>query len=80
MFTFKFEKDDPLEPGAVMRHVTQGKSYDVVWAGDGSAKDVRIPNDQDVKICYCLKEGLSCAWQRCYVMNSDGKTVDVITA
>lgn len=80
MFTFKFQKDGEAKVGEPLYHVIEGKYYDVVHTGNGSEKDVRIPNDCDVRLAYPLSDKRKNAWHTCYVMNSMGKTVDIITA
>lgn len=76
MFTLKFEVDELRGGGGGSSFVICAPSYRVRRQKDGSA-DVLIENGNGVEIAHPVSDGIG-AYQRCYVMNTTGATVDKV--
>lgn len=71
MFTLRFESDSRgTGPGIVWMAETE--TYRVI--DRGATKDIGIPNENGVEIYHQITGAEGC-YDRCYVMNSQGRTV-----
>ncbi|WP_417733108.1 hypothetical protein [Rosistilla oblonga] len=83
MFTFRFEsfsnlnaQENPGDPKKVIQ-VVQASEYRLLVKSNST--DVMIPNENAVDICYPVGVYPG-AYDRCFVMNGNGATVDKIVA
>lgn len=77
MFTLKFEVDELCSGDTGSSFVICAQSYRVRRQKDGSA-DIMIANENGAEIAHPVGNGIG-EYQRCYVMNPAGATVDKIT-
>lgn len=76
MFTFKFQRDlDKVANGDQLYDVFPGRRYSVSPIAGGK-KTVTVTGEDDVRRHH--EVGPDAEWQRCYVMNETGATVDSI--
>ena len=83
MFALRFERDcivaqetnGPNDRGG--HTMVESRSYRVDEVSD--AINVYIPNENGVEICHVVGAGRG-SWDRCYVMNDSGATIDKIRA
>lgn len=73
MFTFRFESHTTQDETV---QVIQADEYRLLKKGDG-AVDVMIPNKAGVDICHPVGK-YDGAYDRCFVMNDSGATIDKI--
>lgn len=77
MLTLKFESPS-RGSGPDIEFVTQTGSYRC-RKHQGGGVDVCIENEHGVEIAHPVNGSVG-GYDRCYVMNSDGRTIDKITA
>lgn len=71
MLTLRFESESRGD-GPNVIFMVETRSYRVYERG--GRKDIAIPNENDIDIYYCLGSGER-DFDRCFVMNSLGRTV-----
>ena len=72
MFTLRFESDILVSGGADVVWMTETPSYRVEHRGE--IRQIGIPNEHGVDVYHILGSGEGC-YDRCFVMNSQGRTV-----